>query len=144
MFLLMVLCFGLAALALLGGAVWTYFSQARKMESRSVVAGTVVELAEGVGAAGHASMFYPVVAFTASSGEKIKFRTDFGSRPAGYTVGQNVTVRYDPADPQQAEIESPVNLWLVPIILGFMGAVAGCLAISFLGFFVLGASSFSP
>jgi predicted ribosomally synthesized peptide with SipW-like signal peptide len=140
MVLFMGICFGLAALALLGGAVWAYFSQQRKMESRVAAAGSVVELTTGVGASGHASMFYPEVEFTASSGEKIKFRSDFGSRPAGHKIGQSVTVRYDPADPKKAEIESVMNLWLVPLILVFMGGVAGCLAITFLGFFGLGVS----
>ena len=49
-------------------------------------------------------------------------------------------VRYDPADPGQAEIESAMNLWLIPLILVFMGGIAGCLAITFLGFFGLGVS----
>ena len=144
MFLFMSLCFGLSAFGLLGGAVWAYFSQQRKMESRLAAVGTVVELATRVTASGRSNMICPVVEFTVPSGEKIRFTSDFGSRPAGHQVGQSVNVRYDAGDPQKAEIESAMSLWLIPIILVFMGVIACCLAIAFLGVYALGPSSFSP
>lgn len=142
MFLIMGSCFGLSAFGLLVGAVWAYFSQRRKMEDRVAVVGTVVELTTR--ATARSSIICPVVEFTAFSGEKIKFTSEFGSRPAGYTVGQSVNVRYDPVDTQNAEIESTMNLWLIPLILVFMGVIACCLTVTFLGIYGLGASSFSP
>jgi len=144
MFLFMGLCFGLSALGLLVGAVWAYFSQQRKMESRISATGTVVELTERITASGRSSMICPVVEFTIPSGEKIRFTSEFGSRPAGHKVGQSLNVRYDPVDPQKAEIESTMTLWLVPLILAFMGILACCLAIAFLVVYGLGVSSFSP
>lgn len=142
MFLFMGLCFGISAFGLLGGAVWAYFSQRRKMEDRVEVVGTVVELTTR--ATARSSIICPVVEFTAFSGEKIKFTSEFGSRPAGYKVGQSVNVRYDPVDTQKAEIDSAMNLWLIPLILVFMGVIACCMAVVFLGFYALGALSFSP
>ena len=139
MFLFMGLCFGVSAFGLLGGALWTYFKQQRQMESRVAAVGTVVELTTQVTA--RSSIICPVVEFTASSGEKIRFTSEFGSRPAGHKVGQSVNVRYDAADPQKAEIESAMNLWLIPLILVFMGAIACCLAVAFLGCYALGLSS---
>lgn len=144
MFLFMSLCFGISAFGLLGGAVWSYFSQQRKMAGRVSAVGTVVELTNQVTASGRASLICPVVEFTASSGGKIRFTSDFGSRPAGHNIGQSVKIRYDPLDPQHAEIDSVMNLWLVPLILVFMGGIAGCLGVAFLGFYALGASSISP
>ena len=145
MFLFMGLCFGISALGLLGGAVWTYFKQQRIMEGRVAVTGTVVELTDRITASGRASMICPVVEFTVvPSGETIRFTSEFGSRPAGHKVGQSVNVRYDPAEPQKAEIESKMTLWLVPLILAFMGIVACCLGVSFLGIYALAGSSFSP
>ncbi len=141
MFLFMGLCFGVSAFGLLGGALWAYFKQQRQMESRVAATGTVVELTSRVTASGRGSIICPVVEFTASSGEKIRFTSDFGSRPAGHKVGQSVNVRYDAADPQKAEIESAMNRWLIPLILVFMGVIAGCLAVAFLGFYALGLSS---
>ncbi len=142
MFLLMGLCFGVSAFGLLGGALWAYFKRQRQMESRVAAVGTVVELTTQATARG--SIICPVVEFTASSGEKITFTSEFGSRPAGHQIGQSVNVRYDANDPQKAEIESAMNLWLTPLILVFMGAIACCLAIAFLGFYALGISSSSP
>jgi len=144
MFLLIGLLSGFSAVALLIGAVWAYISQQRKMESRMAVTGTVVELTTQVTTSGRASIFCPIVEFTIPSGEKIRFTSDFGSRPAGHKIGQSVKVRYDPIDPQKAEIESAMTLWLTPAILVFMGVIACCLAVSFLGVYLLAGPSISP
>lgn len=144
MFLFMGLCFGISALGLIGGAVWAYFKQQQTMESRVATTGTVVELTDRITASGRASMICPVVEFTVASGEKIRFTSEFGSRPAGHKIGQSVNVRYDATDPQKAEIESTMNSWLVPLILVFMSMVACCLAVSFLGVYFLTGPSVSP
>lgn len=144
MFLLIGLVSGFSAVALLVGAVWAYFSQQRKTESRVAAVGTVVELTTQVTTGGRSSVFCPIIEFTASSGEKIRFTSDFGSRPAGHKIGQSVKVRYDAADPHKAEIESTLTLWLAPAILVFMGVIACCLAVSFLGIYLLAGSSISP
>jgi hypothetical protein len=141
MFLLMGLCFGLSSFALLGGAVWSYVSQQRQAESRVTAVGTVVELVSRVTVSGRASMYCPVVEFTASSGEKIKFTSEFGSLPAGHKIGQSVTVRYDAVEPQKAEIESTTTRWLGPVVYVFMGVIACCLSVSFLAFYALLGSS---
>ena len=142
MFLLMGLCFGISALGLLGGAVWAYFKQQRTLESRVEATGSVVELTSRITTSGRSHIICPVVEFTAPSGEKIRFTSDFGSFPATHQIGQSVKVRYDPVDPQKAEIDSATNRWLMPLILIFMGVIACCLAIAFLGVYVL-APSFS-
>jgi len=142
MFLLMGLCFGLSAFGLLGGAVWTYLKQQRTMASRITATGTVVDLVSRITASGRSSMICPVVEFTLPAGENVRFTSDFGSRPANHTVGQSVNVRYDPVDPQKAEIESTMNLWLVPLILVFMGAIACCLSVVFLAVYGFAPSSF--
>jgi len=144
MFLLMGLCFGVSFFGLFGGAVWAYFSQRNKMGSRVAAAGTVVELTTQITTSGRNSIICPIVEFATSSGEKIRFTSDFGTLPASHKVGQNVNVRYDPIDPQKAEIDSAMNIWLTPLILVFMSLVACCLAVMFLGVYGLGASSFSP
>ncbi len=144
MFLLMGLCFGLAALGLLAGAVWAYFRQKSQMESRIPATGTVVELVHRSTTGGRTGIFCPVVEFTVPSGEKIQFTSDFGSRPASHKIGQSVNVRYDPTDPQKAEIESGMTTWLTPLILVFMGTLACCLTVVFLAVYALAPSSFSP
>jgi len=142
MFLLFGICSGLAALGLLGGAAWTYFKGQRTLQSRVAATGTVVELTQQNTSRGY--ILCPVVEFTIPSGERIRFTSEFGSRPASHTVGQSVAVRYDPADPQKAEVESTMSLWLVPLIMGFMGLIACCLTVAFLVLYGLNLSSFSP
>jgi hypothetical protein len=139
MFLYIGLCSGLAAFGLLVGAAWAYFSQQRKMQSRVQTNGTVVELAERPG--NRSTIFCPAVEFSIPSGEKIRFTSEFGSRPASHPVGQIVAVRYDPADPQNAEVESDMTTWLGPLVFGFMGLIACCLSVAFIAIY---ASGFSP
>ena len=134
-FLLLGLFIGCASFALLVGAVWSYISQQHKMAAQTATMGTVIELVTR--AENSSSIFCPVVEFTGPSGEKVRFTSDFGSRPASHRVGQSVKVRYDPSDPQQAEIESALSLWLVPLILVFIGLVACCLSVAFLGMYGL-------
>ena len=138
MFLFMGLCFGVSALGLIGGAVWAYFKQQQTLERRVATTGIVVELTTQV--TQRSSIFYPVVEFTTVTGEKIRFTSEFGSRPAEHKIGQSVNIRYEAADPQKAEIESTMNRWLVPLILGFMSVIAGCMGVVFLGFYGLGIS----
>jgi hypothetical protein len=144
MFQLMSFCSGLAAVGLLAGAIWSYFKQKNQMESRAPATGTVVELVHRATTGGRSGIFCPVVEFTAPSGGRIRFTSDFGSHPAGHKIGQSVKVRYDPAEPQKAEIESGMTLWLAPLILVFMGTLACCLTVFFLLASVLGNPSFSP
>jgi hypothetical protein len=143
MFQLMSFCSGLAAIGLLAGAIWSYFKQKNQMESRAPTTGTVVELVLRSTRPGRSGIYCPVVEFTAPSGERIRFTSDFGSRPAGHKIGQSVKVRYDPAEPQKAEIESGMTLWLAPLIFAFMGTIACCLTVFFLLASVLGNPSFN-
>lgn len=133
-----------AALGLFVGAVWAFFSQRQKMAGRVAALGTVVELTTQSAASASASLICPVVEFTVPSGEKFRFVSDFGSRPASHSLGQSVNVRYDALDPKKAEIQSVMNVWLIPLILIFMGLVACCLGVFFLGFASLGAAPFAP
>ena len=142
MFLLFGLCSGLAALGLLGGAAWTYFKGQRTLQSQVATSGTVVELTRQNTTRGY--ILCPVVEFTIPSGEKIRFTSEFGSRPASHSIGQSIAVRYEPADPHKAEVESTMSLWLVPLIMVFMGLIACCLTVAFLVLYGLNLSSFSP
>ena len=141
MFLFISICLGLLAFGLLGSAVWAYLKQQRTMQGRIAVTGTVVELTQKSTSGAHGYIICPVVEFTLPSGEKIKFTSEFGSFPASNKVGDQVKVRYDVTDPEKAEIDSAMSVWLVPAILVFIGLIACCLTVAFLAFYLAG---FSP
>ena len=61
--------------------------------------------------------------FVTPAGEAVEFTGSVGSSPAAFEVGEAVAVLYDPADPQDARIDSFFQLWFGPLILGFLGLV---------------------
>jgi hypothetical protein len=67
--------------------------------------------------------YHPHVRFVTAKGEPVEFTSSVGSNPAGFDIGEHVTILYDPSDPQGARIDSFVQLWLVPIIVGVFGLV---------------------
>jgi hypothetical protein len=74
---------------------------------------------------GENSVFsYPVVAFTDRDGMNHTVQVSEGSSPPEWAAGDAVTVRYDPAYPEGARIESWTSdllLWLLPGITGIVG-----------------------
>jgi hypothetical protein len=145
MFLLISICFGLLAVWLLAGSAWVYFKHRRKMAGRAAAVGRVIELTGITTDDNPARLIRPAVLFTAASGENIRFTSKYVSgRPVKYDVGQSVNVRYNPAEPLQAEIDPALNRWMIPLALAIMGAAAGCAALALLGVYVLGQPSISP
>ncbi len=129
------LCAGLLGVVLLGAAAWTFYKQRDKAMSGVRATGKVIDLTREITTPGSTGVYYPVVEFTLPSGETITFTSDYGTRPASHKVGQSVTVRYDPDDPQKAEVDSALSIWLVPGILAFIGAIVCCLSVLLLPFF---------
>ncbi|MFC1878813.1 DUF3592 domain-containing protein [Chloroflexota bacterium] len=128
--------------ALLIGAVFAAFYQRRKFAGRQPAEGQVIELVREMFNPGSPGIYCPVVRFAAPSGEEIEFKSEHGSRPSMYKVGQKVTVLYDPANPEQAEIRSKVGRWLVPAVMTFIGLglmCGGCFALVF--YFVMANAS---
>jgi hypothetical protein len=67
--------------------------------------------------------YHPHVRFVTAKGEPVEFTSSVGSNPAGFDIGEHVTILYDPSDPQGARIDSFVQLWFVPIMVGVFGLV---------------------
>jgi len=74
-------------------------------------------------------MYTPVIEFTTSDERVLRFTagTSSSSRPA---VGRQVTVLYDPAQPERARLKSWAALWMLPVIFGGMGAVLAVLGVT--------------
>jgi hypothetical protein len=68
--------------------------------------------------------YYPVVAFIDSNGTKRRFTASTGSNQKPYDIGAEVTVQYDPKDPESADIESKLYQWMIPALVVGLGAAA--------------------
>ena len=74
----------------------------------------------------------PVVRFTAPDGRRIELTAPVSSSRTLYAVGDTVRVRFDPADPDSAQIDHPLYHWFAPgmlIFFGFFGIGMGLLGI---------------
>lgn len=78
--------------------------------------GTVVKLAERSGVEGGCCTYVPVVDFEVNN-QVYTFEGDTASYPPQYEVGEQVSVRYDPTNPNTAQIDSLFGRWIFPIII---------------------------
>ncbi len=124
--------FVLIGVAVLIGGVVAAVKQALKSGRGVAATGTVVDLVSRVFNPGSAGVYCPVVEFTTAAGQPVRFESQFGTMPAGHRVGQSIPVRYDPADPQKAEVDSATANWFVPGCTSAMGLLFLVLGIVFL------------
>ena len=115
--------FVLIALGVLASAAVMALKQARRFEHCVAATGTVVDLVKRFFTPGSGGVYCPVVEFTTAEGQAVRFESANGTMPASHQLGQPIAVRYDPADPQRAEVDSTSARWLVPGIIIGIGAV---------------------
>ena len=126
--LLVGVLFALIGVAVLIGGVVTAVRQSRQTAGHVAATGTVVDLVKRIINPGSGGVYCPVVEFTTGTGQAVRFESDFGTMPATHRVGQTIAIKYDPADPQKAEVDSATSRWFVP----------GCMAGMGLGFLLMG------
>lgn len=116
--------FGIAAVILATACYFTYSHNQKLLARADRAAGTVVELRHG----GGDSTYRPVVSFQTAQGQAVTFVTSWGTSPPAYSRGDRVTVLYDAAAPEKAEIEGFLSQWLGTLILAGLTAVFGLLS----------------
>lgn len=68
--------------------------------------------------------FYPVVEYyPEGSSESITFRSNTGSNPPAFQVGEEVSLYYSPTDYNDVRLNTFFSLWGVSMILLFIGAI---------------------
>lgn len=115
--------FIIAVLMLLVAAV-SSFTVIDQVNREMTAPGSVVDTVEHQESGDNSVFSYPVVAFTDRDGKDHTVQVSEGSSPPEWAVGDAVTVRYDPANPEGARIESWTSdllLWLLPGITGIVG-----------------------
>ncbi len=124
------LALNLACLLLVAFTAWLGWRSYNLSANGQVVTGIVVRFVED-SEADFFTDIYPVVEFEAN-GETYSVRSQnnyrWWDRYLRFPVGRQIEMRYDPANPENAEVNSWVDLWVEPLILGvftFLSAIAG-------------------
>jgi hypothetical protein len=88
-----------------------------QLQTKGVTApGTVVQLSERSDPEGGCCTYVPVVDFEVNN-QIYTFEGDHASYPPAYEVGEQVDVRYDPTNPNTAQIDSLFQRWAFPVII---------------------------
>jgi hypothetical protein len=66
-------------------------------------------------------LYHPEVHFVTPDGQQHRFISKVGRSPAGFTVGEQVPVAYDPDLPDSASIDTVGQRYFGPIILAIIG-----------------------
>jgi len=113
--------FAAIGLGMLAGAFFLYKNTSEFVSSAIVVEGEVVDFethrSDG------STMYAPVVNFRAQDDSPHQFVSSVSSNPASYDIGEKVEVLYAESDPQGAQINGFVSLYLGSLILGVMGSI---------------------
>lgn len=99
---------------------------ARSFEGRMEAAGRVVANDYESGSRRDESGGYrAVVRFSTPDGAEHEIRSRVRSSPPAFDVGESVSVRYDPAAPQLARIDSFLERWFAAMICSLLAVVFG-------------------
>jgi hypothetical protein len=101
----------------------------RLQTSGEITTGTVTRLEESRTSEGYCCVYSPVVEFQVN-GQTYSFENDTASSSPDYQIGGEVKVRYDPANPNTAQIDTFSARWLFPIII-IPAMILGSLILSF-------------
>lgn len=105
------------------GAGWSAWSTQTWIDRSDEAEGKVIEMVRIRDRDDGGYMFAPLVRFQTGDGRSIEFQSSLRSNPPGYRTGQTVSVLYDPDAPESAAIRGLFSLWLVSMVLGFMGSI---------------------
>jgi len=106
-------------LIVLGG--WGAYIAYNNWQLRSTgltTTGTVIRLDESSGDGG--TTYSPVFQYEVN-GQIYEFESQNASSPPTHRVGEQDTIYYDPANPQNAQIDSFMDMWLAPGLLLCVG-----------------------
>jgi uncharacterized protein DUF3592 len=112
----------LAGLLVLAVACAVAWSTLGFLGSASRAEGTVIALVQSTGAKG-GRLYAPIVRFQTQAGAAIEFASKLNTDLQLYAPGQPVSVLYLREHPEEARIDTPLELWFVPLVLLIPGSV---------------------
>lgn len=120
--LLLILVYLIVSVLFIAIGVANWYRTKRFVERAHRTTGTVIELIERK--TRRMRTYSPTVRFTTLDGRKVKFTEPLSTRPAGYEIDEQVTVLYDPEDPQQARVfKKSWRLYYYALLFGGLGVI---------------------
>lgn len=113
------------AVALIVGGLAISFRMGADMATGTVSENELRHYSDG-------NSYCPIVDFTTRLGQTYSHHSDVCSWPPSFEVGQKVTIYYDPANPNNSQLDSFLGVWFIPVLFTFMGLVFGGI-----GYFIL-------
>jgi len=128
----------IAGLVLLCVAAFLTYRTSHFIENSETAQGSVIALEPVTSTDSNSdtaqTTYAPVFSFQAADGKTYAVRSNSSSSPPAFAVNDEVTVLYDPNNPQKARIDTFWQVWGVPVLLGAMGAfffaIAGAFAVA--------------
>ena len=119
---LLLLAAELSGLALLGWSAVTIQQTRSFVERCWPTQGSVIAFARG-GDGVESGGAQPVVGYFGPEGGTLEFRPRLLLPWNGLTVGDTITVLYDPLVPEDARLDLFEQLWLIPAVMAALGAL---------------------
>ena len=90
--------------------------------------GTIIKLVAHVDGENSLDYYAPVFQFASSDGNIHAVESRIRSRPAGFVIGQSVSVLYQSEEPDNARIKSFMQMWFFPLTFGVCGLLVSLFA----------------
>jgi hypothetical protein len=120
----------LIGLGMLYGTYALWSNGAAFRAKAQTVEGTVVDFASERDSKGK-TMYSPIVEYTPADGQTLQMTGSTSSSSPSYSRGEKVQVMYDPATPEAARLDTFMEKFFGPLILGFFAVI-----VTLLGWFL--------
>lgn len=100
------------------GAIYFYQDSRLFISKSAEVKGEVIRLIKH-----RDGNFIPVVRYKGATNKVSTFSSSSKSKPAAYTVGEEVFVLYVPGSPEKPRIKNFIEFWLFSVVMGGLSCV---------------------
>lgn len=107
---------------MLGLGIFFFVRTRRFLRTAVEAMGTIVELRESSGSEG-GTVYSAVVEFQTADGRGMRWEESMASNPPAGQPGEQLVMKYDPANPQRARIAKATRMWFMPVLFGGLGVL---------------------
>ena len=120
----------LGAVALISAGTTLFFVVNSESATGSVVDfEEVTNPAPVLNPGGTSSFYYAIIQFSTPENRQVRFQGRSGRGDSSFEQGDRVEVRYRPENPEQARIDSTLEIWATPLIFGGLFLVFGIIGL---------------